>query len=324
MSLYLFDAAGTKELLLRDPEITCLYPVLIKPRPLPFTMATNIDWNCPKEGRFLLTDVYRGLETVERGSVKALRIVAVPAKTHPTMNHPNMGITRDDPGKCVLGTVPVQPDGSAHFRIPSGVIVFFQALDAQGMAIQTMRSTTHVQPGQTLSCIGCHEARNQAPPNKLPIAATRPPAKIRLGPQGTWPLRFDRLVQPVLNQHCIHCHNPEAKDELAATFDLTPAKAYDSLVSYGAPSLRDHVLRRYRQGRSTENACAASCSPLLAELTKKEQHHNVQLTDRDLECLIIWMDTYAQRVGAFSKDQEHRLEELKKRYQNLLTAHREQ
>ena len=82
------------------------------------------------------------------------------------MNFPSMGVTRDDPGKCVLGTVPVEEDGSAYFRVPAGVILFFQALDARGVAVQTMRSATHVQPGQTLSCIGCHEHRQQAPPAK--------------------------------------------------------------------------------------------------------------------------------------------------------------
>ncbi len=128
-----------------------------------------------------MADVYRGLTGVPRGEIKSLRIVAVPAKTHPTMNFPNLGVTRDDPGKCVLGTVPVEADGSAYFRVPAGVIVFFQALDERGVAVQTMRSATHVQPGQTLSCIGCHEPRQQAPPAKPALAGLREPSRLTRG-----------------------------------------------------------------------------------------------------------------------------------------------
>ena len=141
-------------------------------------LPIQIEMTRAAEKRFLVADVTRGLSTVRPGEVKALRLVAIPAKTQPRMNRPAMGLTRDDPGKAVLGTVPVEPDGSAYFRAPSGVAMFFQALDARGMAVQTMRSATHVQPGQTLSCTGCHESRKDAPPTSLPLlAALREPSR---------------------------------------------------------------------------------------------------------------------------------------------------
>ncbi len=321
MGLYFFDAAGNMELIYRDPKITCVYPIPVTPRTKPAVVAGHVDWQAKKEGCFLLQDVYRGLNTAEPGSIKSLRIITVPAKTHPTMNYPNLGVTRDDPGKCVLGTVPVEADGSAYFRVPSGVIVFFQALDADGMAVQTMRSTTHVQPGQTLSCIGCHESRRQAPQSTRVIAATRPPSKITLGPEGSWPLRFDRLVQGVLDRNCTKCHSPEAEDQKARKFDLTAQASYDSIVNYGAPSLSDHVLGRYRQGRSIEGACAARQSKFLQLLTGPNDHHNVKLPPSDLERLIVWMDTYAQKTGSFSSEQEEQLEQFKERNKELLLAH---
>jgi len=320
MGLYLFDAQGNMELLFRDPEISCVYPMPLKSRARPAQIADRVGWQGKQEGRFLLSDVYRGLKTVQRGAVKALRVVAVPAKTHPTMNYPSLGVTRDDPGKCVLGTVPVEADGSAYFRVPSGVIVFFQALDAQGMAIQTMRSTAHVQPGQTLSCVGCHESRKQAPPSQAVLAARRPPSRLTLGPEGSWPLRFDRLVQPVLDRHCVECHNSDAPDEKARLVDLAGPKAYDSLVNYGTPSLHDHVLARYHQGRSVEGACAAQQSKLLEFLSHSDGHHDIKLSDQDRERLIVWMDTYAQKQGSFSEAQEQQLEELKQRHRDLLSA----
>ncbi len=320
MGLYLLDAEGSLELLYRDPEISCVTPIPLRPRPRPFDIASRVEPDGPAEGRFFVADVYRGLETVERGEVDALRIVAVPPKTHPTMNFPSIGVTRDDPGKCVLGTVPVEEDGSAYFRAPAGVIVFFQALDAEGMALQTMRSTTHVQAGQTLSCIGCHESRGEAPPSRPGpyLAAARPPSRITPGPSGSWPLRFDRLVQPVLDRKCVSCHEPDGDDPRAAALDLTDPAAYDLLVRYGSPSLYDHVWARYRAGASREGACAARTSGLLALLDGPEGHHGAALDADERRRLIVWMDTYAQRSGSFDADQERRLRELREASADLL------
>src|SRR5512137_223945 len=116
------------------------------------------------------------------------------------MNSPSLGVSAEDPGKYVLGTAPVEADGSVFFRVPSGVPVFFQALDAEGLSLQTMRSLTYVWPGQTLSCVGCHEGRDAGPlpAARRPLALAREPSKLSPGPDGSWPLRFDRLVGPVL------------------------------------------------------------------------------------------------------------------------------
>jgi hypothetical protein len=318
MGLYFFDAAGNMEMLYRDPDITSVYPLPVRARPTPPALANAVKSDSPPEGRFLLSDVYRGLKTVKRGDIQALRVVAVPPKTHPVMNFPELGVTRDDPGKCVLGTVPVEADGSAYFRAPAGVIVFFQALDAQGRAVQTMRSATHVQPGQTVSCLGCHKDREQAPPQRTALAALRAPSKITVGPEGSWPLRFDRLVQPVLDRQCGSCHHAKASDEKAAKLDLTPAKAYDSLVRFGKPSLHDVVMAGYRRGTSVEGEGPALGSALLALLDAPASHYDVKLTADDRERLITWMDTYAQKTGSFSPEQENELERLRRRCAELL------
>jgi hypothetical protein len=242
----------------------------------------------------------------------------VPAKTHPTMNYPNLGVTQDDPGKCVLGTVPVEDDGSAYFRVPAGVIVFFQALDERGFARQTMRSVTHVQPGQTLSCIGCHEHRQQTPPVKPVLAASREPSRLALGPDGSWPLRFDRLMQPVLDADCVSCHHPAATNAIAAQVDLTPAKAYDTLVRYGQPSARDQVWAAYRRGHSLPGDGIAQRSALLALLETSPGHYDVQLDADSRERWLTWLDTYAQRLGHFDDTQERELIELRLRSAELL------
>jgi mono/diheme cytochrome c family protein len=318
MGVCWFDAAGQLEPLYRDPDISTMYPIPVRPQPLPPVLAAQARPEGPQEGRFLLADVYRGLGQIKRGDIKRLRIVAVPPKTHPTMNFPKMGLMADDPGKCVLGTVPVEADGSALFRVPSGVTLFFQALDARGRAVQTMRSASYAQPGETVGCIGCHEPRNQTASAKPALAALREPSRITPGPEGSWPLRFDRLIQPVLDQHCVSCHAPGAKDAQAAQCDLTAAKSYDSLVRYGKPSLLDQIQHGYRQGFSKPGEGLAATSALLALLSAPEGHYQVKLNPTSLECFTVWMDTYAQRLGSFSADQEHRLQELRRSCADLL------
>lgn len=308
LGIYLFDAFGNLNLVYRDPAISSMSPLPLAPRPVPPVVASHqVAWEGRQEGHVLVADVYQGLPITARGTVRQLRIVGLPVKTHPTMNYPAIGITRDDPGKVVLGTVPVEEDGSAWFRVPSGVPFFLQALDAEGMAIQTMRSATYVQPGQTLSCIGCHEPRNTAPANRPARALARAPSRLQPGPEGSWPLDFHALVQPVLDAHCVRCHKRGAE---AAKWDLSPAKAYDTLVSYGKPSLRDHVMAAYLAGKSRAGQGAARTNPLLPLL--KNGHYGVRLDRDDWLRLYTWMDTYGQRQGSFSPQQEEQLRALRR------------
>lgn len=312
MALYLFDAEIGRELLHADPDIACGDPIPIRPRPVPPALTSSIAWEGPREGRFFLGDVYRGLKTVSRGEIKALRIVAVPPKTHPTMNYPELGVTRDDPGKCVLGTVPVEPDGSAFFRVPSGVILFFQALDERGQSLQTMRSVTHVQPGQTLGCTGCHEGRNEAPASRLTLAARREPSRIQPGPEGSWTMDYSRLVQPVLDAKCVSCHSPGSRDPRAAAPDLTPHRSWESLTRFGKPSLQDVVWAGYRRGYSIEREGPALGSALLRLLDAEGGHAGAMLSPAERERFVIWMDAYAQRRGTFDELQENDLEQLRR------------
>ncbi len=314
--VYLYDAFGNLELLHRDPQISSMYPIPVRSRARPATLPEHVDWDGPQEGRFLVQDVYRGLKGVRRGTIKSLRVVGVPPKVQPHMNNPVLGVSREDPGKFVLGTAPVEKDGSAYFRVPSGVSIFFQALDADGLAVQTMRSLTYVQPNQTLSCIGCHEHRDLAPPlGGPPLAATREASKLRPGPEGSWPLRYDRLVQPVLDNLCVRCHQPDADDPQAAGFDLTAAKSYQTLISYSDKDLHNLA---FEKDRSEVGDCPARKSKLLALLTEGKGHQDVRLDPDSYRRLVTWMDTYAQRLGHFSDEQEEELRQLRRKTAAIL------
>jgi hypothetical protein len=313
MGLYLFDAQAGRQLLYRDPEMACMYPIPLKPRPLPPVLPQRANWDGPQEGRFLVTDVTRGLTTARPGDIKSLRIVAVPPKTHPVMNHPAIGLTGDDPGKCVLGTVPVDADGSAHFVAPSGVNLFFQALDAQGRALQTMRSVSYVQPGETRACVGCHENRHTAPPpGPAPAAAFRRPSKIAPGPEGSWPFRYDQLVQPVLDRSCVACHGE------GTNLVLTATRSYNALVLYGKPSVNDRVQADYHRGASQEGQGLARDAALVRWLDRADTPCAGKLDADGWSRLILWLDLYGQRLGSFSDEQERELRELRARWAPLL------
>jgi len=311
LGIYLADAFGNLELLHRDPDISSEWPQPLRPRPKPHQLPEIAAHGSGRPAACLVLDVYRGLPGIERGAVKRIRVVAVPAKTQPEMNRPNLGVTREDPGKLVLGTATVEADGSAHFRVPAGVNVFFQALDAEGMALQTMRTITYAQPGQTLACIGCHEHRGEAPFNGLAKAATRPPSRLLPGPEGSWPLRFDKLVQPVLDKYCVRCHSPKGKPEAAKKIVLTAPGAYDALVKHPRLHIASLVRRDYAAGYSRPGFGIARSCPLVAMLRKG--HNGVKLDSDALARLAVWLDTYAQRQGYFSPEQARALEALRTR-----------
>ena len=322
LGLSLYDAYGNLTPLYRDPAISSGKPIPVRSRPRPPVRADTYVWDKvqeTQEGSFLLQDVYQGMPGVQRGTIKQLRIVALCSKTQPQMNTPSLGTTNEDVGKFLLGTVPVEADGSAYFRVPSGLPLFFQALDQNGLSMQTMRSLTYVWPGQTLACIGCHESRQSAPPaaSGFVLAARRAPSKITPGPEGSWPLRFAQLVQPVLDQSCVSCHMPGAGNKKAAAFDLTAAHAYENLLSFDHDNLHQLVSERFR---SIVGQDPARNSTLLEMLRDANGHQGLRLDGDSLNRLAIWMDLYAQRQGSFSARQEKELEQLKQKIQPLLAS----
>jgi len=317
MGLYLCDAFGNLELIYRDSNISSMNPIPVRPRKKAPAQPNQSDWDGPQEGCFLIQDIYKGLTGIKRGTIKSLRIVGVPPKTQPHMDSPSLGVSKEDPGKFVLGTVPVEEDGSAYFFVPSGVPVFFQALDKKGLALQTMRSLTYVQPGQTLSCIGCHESRELAPGIAgRPAAAYREPSRLTPGPQGSWPLRFDTLVQPVLDKSCVSCHSPGSNDKLAAQFDLTKENSYRSLISFAEKDLEKLA---FEKDVSIVGQSPSMQSKLFALLAQPDGHEGVHLDDDSFERLATWIDVYAQKLGSFSKKQEKELIAFRRNIQSLLT-----
>ena len=308
--LYLVDRFGNKELLYRDLNIGSVWPAPLRARPIPPAVPSTLAETEPGEGTFLLHDVYASWPqlNVSRGTIRRLRIVQVLPKTTPNANTPRVGLANASPGKQVLGTVAVEPDGSAYFRAPSGIPLAFQALDERGMAVQTMRSLTYLQPGEQTSCVGCHEDRATAPlPGRAPQAAQRAPSAIEPAPEGSRPLSYPILVQPVLDRHCAECHSAS---EPKAGIDLTGAPAGEFTASYNALAPRVP----YSEWKGTPQANAepltrpdlfgARASPLMSMLLKG--HNEVSLSGVEIERLVTWMDANALFYGTFDPGDQER------------------
>ena len=321
--IYYYDRFGNLELLYRDETISSMNPIPIKSRPVPPMIPSDIEWDGPQEGEFLVQDIYEGLReygyTSENGSVRRLRIVATVPKVQPHMNTPVLGVSAEDTGKFVLGTVPVEADGSAYFRVPSGMPYFFQALDENGVAIQTMRSLAYVMPNEKATCIGCHENRESSPPSgTVALAALREPSRIQPDPSGSWPLKFSELVQPVLNDRCVACHAPESSEPFASKLDLTPDRAYHSLLTFGNNDLKNQAFERDQSIPGQATAMKSRLITLLRNPAEIEAHRNFRLTDEERYRFAVWMDTYAHVIGSFSKEQEREVDDFRFKVSYLL------
>ncbi|MCL2711599.1 MAG: hypothetical protein FWE95_12040 [Planctomycetaceae bacterium] len=180
--IYYADAFGNRELLYRDPNISSVWAKPLAPRAIPPTLTGGITDTTARTGTFSMQNVYESypkLPDGEENRIVALRIVQVLPKTTPNANSPMVGAANASPGKQVLGTVPVETDGSVYFECPAEKPVLFQALDSRGRAVQLMRSLTYLQPGENASCVGCHEHRMQTfTPDRPPLAMQRVPSTM--------------------------------------------------------------------------------------------------------------------------------------------------
>jgi hypothetical protein len=314
--VYLLDSFGNRELLYRDPAIACLDPIPFKPRTRPpiiptGTIQAEADRPPNTKPADLATATVAVMNAYESDQpwppdtkIKALRVVTIfPKDTH-VADAPYMGHAAQSLGRGVLGTVPVEEDGSAHFKIPTGAAVYFQLLDERGLAVQTMRSDTYVHPGEKLTCIGCHENKSASASayiKRQPLALRRPPSTLRPDVTGSFPLTFPRLVQPVLDAKCVGCHDENKKK--------APNLHGDRFVKAGWSEAFTN-LRKYSWGMSGGNGVAlrerqysipgqvgARASKLYPLLAKG--HHDVKLTADEMHRIALWLDCNSNFYAAY-------------------------
>ncbi len=298
--LYYADAFGNKELVYRDPAISSLWARPLARRSLPPELITSRSTDGDDHGTFLLHDVRESWPYLPGDSdITHLRILQVLLKTTPHADNPRVGAAFAAPGKQVLGTVPVERDGSAFFEVPAKTPVLFQALNARGRAVQTMRSLVYLQPGERQSCVGCHEHRGKTPSaGPSTLAAQRPPSRIQPGPDGSRPFSYPRLVQPVLDRHCVRCH--DGKDPKRSVLTGEPEGAFSKSYNALVPMVSFSAWGRPEQNLEPTTSpmrFGAVASPLTRLLD--QGHGDVRLPPDDEERLITWMDANALFYGTF-------------------------
>ena len=324
--LYYFDRWGNLELLYREKGWSLLDPVPVAARPKPHRWSDPVgehkssptndlgvptgsdsqsseDLVGPDEALVYVYDVRRSLLPLPPDrQVDHLRIFQLFPKSTPTANDPRIGHANAENARALLGTVPVEADGSAFFRAPARKPLYFQLVDRQGRAIQAMRTTVYFQPGEKGGCIGCHEPQQQTPPVRMPLALRRAPSAIQPGPPGSKPFNFVQLIQPILDRRCVRCHDgSDQKIPIILTSQSEGhfSKAYHQLRPYlaffewGGASIDQIVTRPGRLG--------ADMSRLSAVLDDPVHRQQVRLSDQERRTLYLWLDANVPFYGTYDR-----------------------
>lgn len=322
--IYLVDAFGNKELIYRDPEIACLSPIPLKQRNRP-PATPNIARGGPetdpaaraslppdkraREATMAVINVYDSLMPWPEGTdIKAIRVyqllpMSVPSggmRPHETGLRVASAPVSVVPARCVLGTVPVERDGSAHFIVPANRELFFQAIDENGLAVQSMRSATHVREGEQMVCAGCHEPKYQVrqPPSEIvPLALQRSPSRLTPDVDGANPFSYPRLVQPVLDRHCVDCHATHEKKPMSLAAEPIVNNWYTSYNNL----VQDYGFHDYGNGlRTTPGRFGAKASKLYEILEKG--HFDANLSKEEMHRITLWLDSTSMFYGVYEEE----------------------
>ncbi|NIA14194.1 MAG: hypothetical protein GWP08_08935 [Nitrospiraceae bacterium] len=336
-ALYLMDVEGNRELIYEGVH-NIFHAMPLKPRPRPYVIRDLVDWPSyeerlnPKGGVIFSSNVYQGAPEVLRGKAKYLRILSIEHKTYtywhkrPYLSSgPVVSGVQSEGVKRVLGTVPIEDDGSVSFHAPSGIPLHFQLLDENHRALQTMRSFTGVMPGERRGCLGCHERHSGAPASNTPSKAlAQPPRTITPPPWGEDSVSFARYVRPVLDEYCGKCHQGDGKAR--KTLDFTPKpgflgfdEAYWLLTgqpawgaAYKMPKdpppgfgiagmlMVEGYDQRDPAGYQTppEPMTKLSYTSKLVEIASSGNHHGMKVDPISLRRLILWVDAMCPYRGA--------------------------
>ncbi|MBR5626358.1 MAG: SUMF1/EgtB/PvdO family nonheme iron enzyme [Thermoguttaceae bacterium] len=321
--------------LARDPGFAFLEPIPIRETERQPVIPDRIRPEDPNADVFI-ANIYegQGLVGVPPGTVRSIRILSYQFGYQGMGAEPySVGLDGPWDPKRVLGTVPVNEDGSAAFKIPAYTPISLQPLDKDGKAIQIMRSWITAMPGESVSCIGCHEKQNSTSPTVArSIASQMIPIDMTPEPGANRGFSFEREIQPILDHYCVDCHQPDSdtvqklvadgvvvpvsESELNATgrstapipdFRHTPPKPLldtDSYINQGSRFSNSYYqLRRYVRTPTKESQMPVhrpyefhADTDYLVQLLEKG-HFGVTLDQRSWSKLLTWIDLNAPYHG---------------------------
>ncbi len=304
LGLYYRDRFGNLELLYEDKDYSCMYPQPVEEQELPSIIPSRLEPEAKstETGTLFLSNVYESLSTLPKGrTIKELRVFQIYPKWPDHRSHtPPVGMAFAENARGLLGTVPVEKDGSAHFTVPANKPLYFQAVDSDGKAVQGMRSDVYLQSGESRGCVGCHEPfqKTLTNINQKSLASQKKPSILQPGPQGSLPFSFPLLVQPVLERACLSCHNGQekgAKPSLTSEPKGNFTNAYLNLQ----PFIRWYEWggKTIRETTTLPGQCGADISPLSSILDDKNHQGKMKLSDSDRRVLYLWLDANAPFYG---------------------------
>ncbi len=301
--IYLVDTFDNMLLLKEEPGRALLEPLPLRKAERPPIVPDRVDPR-RQDALVYLTDVYfgPGLQDVPRGTVKELRLYSFHYGYPQMGGHKNVAVEGGWDVHRILGTVPVSEDGSAFFRVPANTPIAVQPLDAEGRAMQIMRSWFTAMPGEVLSCAGCHEQQNAGSPNQYTAASRRKPSPIQPWRGPVRGFSFKREVQPVLDKYCAGCHDgsktnrPDlARKDKNGWGNFTPSYlALHPYVRRPGPESDYHLEKPMEYHANT--------SELVQMLSKG--HHGVKLDNEAWDILYTWIDLNVPDHGTWSEHQK--------------------
>jgi formylglycine-generating enzyme required for sulfatase activity len=323
--LYLVDVFDNMLLLKEQPGWALFEPMPLRKTERPPVIHDKVNL-AETKATVYMHDVYAGagLRGVPRGKVKTLRVFQSEYSYRNQGGHYFIGMEGGWDVRRMIGTVPVEEDGSAMFIIPANTPVALQPMDEEGKALQQMRSWFVGMPGEYVSCVGCHESQNSTAALKPGIAARKAPVDPApwRGPKRGF--SFVREVQPVLDRYCADCHNGQAGRPNLADGKIIPTSGGISPLPQSYVALHPYVRRNGPEGdyhTLTPLEFHANTS-LLVQMLRKG-HHQVKLDAEAWDRLITWIDinvpaygTYHE-IAAIPSNFEKRRYEAKKKYANV-------
>ncbi len=320
-TIEMMDRDGNRIVVLDDPNICLHAPMLVKPRPLPRVIPEKVD-RTKKTGAFLVMDVYEGLEGIERGEAKWLRVVeetsritASPGNRNPFNQTFLVSASLSFSTKIFHGVTPVNEDGSVYFNAPSGRALYFQVLDDDKRLIQSMRTFIQAAPGTTRSCIGCHEKKSAVTTfdrNRVTKVPAGGPKNLVAESWGTGHMDYPSMIQPIWDKHCVSCHGGEkgfeGRLDLSGGWTKHFNISYENLVDRRETQLVAHLIA----GIDTMNGTAHWSAPLkkprshgsgvapLANVIMNGHDGMIKgLTEKERDLVMAWIDSNGLYSGTW-------------------------
>jgi hypothetical protein len=302
--LWVMDGQGNAELFYQlppeDRQMQCHEPRPIIPRPREPVHVNRVDLSKPT-ARVVLSNLYEGrnMAGVKRGEIKKLLVLQqMPKPVNFSGGMEPLTIGGSFTLAGIVGTVPVDPDGSAFMELPALRSLFFVALDENDIAVKRMHSFTVLQPGETLGCVGCHEQRNHVPeviPNQTGFR--RKPTPVEPIADVPEVIDYPRDIQPILDRHCVKCHNPERYE---GRVDLTGDKTPMYTISYWTMLTRGLVVDGRNQpfGNRPPRSYGSAASRLMKLIDGS--HHEAKLSPQEIKLVRLWIETSATYPGTYA------------------------